>query len=136
MTATGTTLTSPGAPGAAGRPVAAQVRPVTLGRVIRSEWINLRSLRSTVVVSALTVVIMVALGLLIPYFAWKNAGPIERAHFDAIDRSLAGWHLAVLTVGILGNDDFELGHRGGEARTPFACLVCVRRQHDEFGRHV
>ena len=78
MTATGTTLTSPGAPGAAGRPVAAQVRPVTLGRVIRSEWINLRSLRSTVVVSALTVVIMVALGLLIPYFAWKNAGPIER----------------------------------------------------------
>lgn len=99
MTATDTTLTSPGA---AARPAAVQVGPVTLRRVIHSEWIKLRSLRSTVVVSALTVLIMVALGLLIPYFAWKNAGPIERAHFDAIDRSLSGWHLAVLTVGILG----------------------------------
>lgn len=102
MTATDTTLTPTPDAGVAGRPAAVQVRPVTLGRVIHSEWIKLRSLRSTVVVSALTVLIMVALGLLITYFSWKNAGPFERAHFDAIDRSLAGWHLAVLTVGILG----------------------------------
>lgn len=102
MTATDTTLASPGAASATGRPAAVPVGPVTLRRVIRSEWIKLRSLRSTVVVSALTVLIMVALGLLIPYFAWRNAAPIERAHFDAIDRSLSGWHLAVLTVGILG----------------------------------
>jgi hypothetical protein len=101
LTATDTTL-----PSAAARPadrgVPVQVGPVTLRRVIHSEWIKLRSLRSTVVVSALTVLIMVGLGLLIPYFSWKNAGPFERAHFDAIDRSLAGWHLAVLTVAILG----------------------------------
>lgn len=102
MTATDTTLSPTREAGAAGRSVAAQVGPVTLRRVIHSEWIKLRSLRSTVMVSALTVFIMVALGLLITYFSWKNAGPIERAHFNAIDRSLAGWHLAVLTVGILG----------------------------------
>lgn len=96
------TLTSTAAAAEAGRPPVIEVGPVTLARVVRSEWIKLRSIRSTAVVSALTIVFMVGLGFLITYFSWKNASPIERAHFDAIDRSLAGVHLAVLTVGILG----------------------------------
>jgi ABC-2 type transport system permease protein len=86
----------------AGRLPTAEVRPVTLRRVVRSEWIKLRSIRSTVVVSALTVLFMVVIGLLVPYFRWKNGTPLERAHFQSIDSSLTGVHLALLTVGILG----------------------------------
>jgi ABC-2 type transport system permease protein len=70
----------------------APVAPVTQTTVIRSEWIKLRSLRSTVVVSALTVVVMIAYPLLL-------AG---NHTINPIDRSLFGVHIAWLTSGILG----------------------------------
>lgn len=70
---------------------AVPVVPVTQARVNRSEWIKLRSLRSTVVVSALTVVLMIAY----PLLAGKQA-------INPVDRSLFGVHIAWLTSGILG----------------------------------
>jgi hypothetical protein len=36
---------------------------------------------------------------------------------------------------VLGDDNFELGQRGGEAGAPLAGLFALRRQHHEFGRH-
>ncbi len=43
-------------------------------------------------------------------------------------------HLRRMRV-VFGNNDLELGHRGGEARPPLAGLIGLRRQHHEFGRH-
>lgn len=81
------------------------VRPVSQGRVLRSEFIKFRTLRSTLIVLGLTVVAIVGIGLLIAAvtnsnFASLHAG--ERAHFNAVDRVLAGSHIAELTVGVLG----------------------------------
>jgi hypothetical protein len=83
-------------------PQSADAQPVTLARVVRSEWVKLRSLRSTGIVLGLTAVLMVALGMLITYFSWHGSNAFARARFDAIDRSLSGAHLAMLTVGVLG----------------------------------
>lgn len=65
---------------------------VTQANVLRSEWIKLRSLRSTCIVAALTVVVIVGFPLLLPY----------RSSFNPIDESLLGVLLAGLTVSVLG----------------------------------
>jgi hypothetical protein len=64
---------------------------VTLGGAIRSEWIKFRSVRSTVVVLALTVVVMVASTV---------TGP--RVSYNPIDQSVFGTPFATFTIGILG----------------------------------
>jgi len=59
--------------------------------VIRSEWIKLRSVRSTAVVLALSVVLIA----LVPLVA-------ARPSYNPIDQSLFGVHFATLTVSVLG----------------------------------
>ncbi len=65
---------------------------MSLGGVLRSEWIKLRSLRSTVIVCALTVLAVVAFPVPLAY--QHGANPIAE--------SLTGVYLAPLTVSILG----------------------------------
>jgi len=85
----------------------APVPRVTLPRVVRAEWIKLRSLRSTVVTLALAAVVVVGLGLLI---SAVNAGDITTpdggrppgTSTDPVDVSLAGVNLATLVVAVLG----------------------------------
>lgn len=78
---------------------------VTQGRVIRSEWIKLRSLRSTALTLLTAVVLLVGLGLL---FSWgeeshlAEQSPAERLRFDPTLTSQRGMFLAQLAVGVLG----------------------------------
>jgi ABC-2 type transport system permease protein len=65
--------------------------PLTPGGVLLSEWIKLRSVRSTAVVLALSVVLIA----LIPLVA-------ARPSYNPIDQSLFGVHFATLTVSVLG----------------------------------
>ncbi|MDQ6840185.1 MAG: ABC transporter permease [Actinomycetota bacterium] len=102
MTAT-TTATPPATSGVPAGSV--EVHPVTQRRVLRSEWIKLRTLRSTVIVLAVTIIGMVGIGLLIAAVTNHNFASMaadERAHFNAIDRVLGGVNIAQLTVGVLG----------------------------------
>lgn len=81
------------------------VAPVTQLRVLRSEWIKMRSLRSTAWTLLAAVVAMVALAWLVGATTnshWDRMSVIERLRFNAVDRSLAGVHLAQLAVGVLG----------------------------------
>jgi len=81
------------------------VARVTQGRVLASEWIKMRSLRSTVLTLLAAVVAMVVLAWLIGWATnahWNQMGPDERAQFNAIDRSLGGVNLAQLAIGVLG----------------------------------
>jgi ABC-2 type transport system permease protein len=81
------------------------VQPVTQARVLRSEWIKLRSLRSTAVTLATAVSLMVAMGWIIGWATdanWSDASPEERASFNPVDSTLAGYYLAQLAVGVLG----------------------------------
>ena len=105
MTAT-TTTPAPAAPAwAEGPDRRVTVSPVSTATVIRSEWIKFRTLRSSWIVTAVTMIAVVGIGMLVSYFTkthWASLGPDERANFNAVDRSLTGVNLAQLTVGVLG----------------------------------
>ncbi|MGH3253273.1 MAG: hypothetical protein ACRDOI_44620 [Trebonia sp.] len=73
-------------------PAALRAGPVTAGGVIRSEWIKLRSVRSTAAVLALSVVIMAVFPLLLG----------TRPSYNPVDQSLFGVHFATLAVSVLG----------------------------------
>jgi ABC-type transport system involved in multi-copper enzyme maturation permease subunit len=102
VTATDTTTASAAPATGAG---AVTVSPVTVPSVIRSEWIKFRTLRSSWIVLAATVVAVVGIGALVSYFTnthWASMDPGERLRFNAVDRSLTGVNLAQLTIGVLG----------------------------------
>ncbi|HET9077227.1 MAG TPA: ABC transporter permease [Acidimicrobiales bacterium] len=101
MSATTMTATAPGQ----ARPRAVTVSPVSLPAVSRSEWIKFRTLRSSWIVLAATVVAVIGIGMLVSYFTnthWSSMRPAERFRFNAVDRSLTGVNLAQLTIGVLG----------------------------------
>jgi len=81
------------------------VEPVTRARVLNSEWIKMRSLRSTAFTLLAGVVLMVAIGWIFGWATtanWSDLGPAEQASFSPIDATLAGFNLAQLAIGVLG----------------------------------
>jgi ABC-type transport system involved in multi-copper enzyme maturation permease subunit len=80
-------------------------RSVTFRRVLESEWTKLRTLRSTRWSLLAAVVAMAALGpavAAVQMSRWAHLGVEERAHFDAVDAGVGGYHLAQLAIGVLG----------------------------------
>ena len=78
---------------------------VTQANVVRSEWTKLWSLRSTRWSLLFAVIAMAGLGVLIAAVSmgrWSHLSPGDRANFNSIDRSLGGYHLAQLAIGVLG----------------------------------
>ncbi len=91
------------APAFASRPAVGT--DVTQAQVVRSEWTKLWSLRSTRWSLLFAVISMAGLGVLIAAVSmgrWSHLSPQDRASFNAIDRSLGGYHLAQLAIGVLG----------------------------------
>ena len=81
------------------------VSDVSQLRVLTSEWIKLRSLRSSWFTLLAAVVAMIAIGWIVGYATnahWANFPPDERARFEPISRSLVGVNLAQLAIGVLG----------------------------------
>jgi hypothetical protein len=82
-----------------------QVAPVTQAAVVRSEWIKLRSVRSTLPVVALTFVFGIVFGIVVAYIVstrWTHLSHDWHNPRNIITRSLLGVTLAQLTVGALG----------------------------------
>jgi ABC-type transport system involved in multi-copper enzyme maturation permease subunit len=78
---------------------------VTQRRVLRSEWIKLRTLRSTFTTLLAAMVALIGLGALFCSFTasrWPHMSVRERADFDPSLTSLRGYFLAQLAVGVLG----------------------------------
>lgn len=93
--------------GTTATPVDAVVRvsPVTQWRVLCSEWIKFRSLRSTTLTLLSAVAAMLVISWVVGWATnahWATMDPRERAHFNPIDRSLVGVNLAQLAIGVLG----------------------------------
>jgi ABC-2 type transport system permease protein len=83
----------------------ARVKPVTRRRVIRSEWIKLRTLRSSWFVLGATLVGIAGIGLLVSQSNgahWSTMSASARADLNPINQSLIGVNLAELTIGVLG----------------------------------
>jgi uncharacterized membrane protein len=81
------------------------VETVTFARVLTSEWIKMRSLRSTTLTLLTGFALMVALGWLFGWATnvnWSDLPPDEQASFSPIDSTLDGFNLAQLAIGVLG----------------------------------
>jgi ABC-2 type transport system permease protein len=88
-------------------PMPANGLKVTQARVIRSEWIKFRSLRSTVITLTAAAVVLIGLGLLFSAVqSGQLSGPGDRGGADpedtAVSVSLSGVMLAQLIIGSLG----------------------------------
>ena len=86
-------------------PVAAPpVLRVTTARVIRSEWIKLRSLRSTAITLVAALAVVIGLGVLATTVVagGGTAGPPGSQAVDPTDLSLSGVTLGQLIIGVLG----------------------------------
>ena len=79
--------------------------PVTLRRVLSSEWVKLRSLRSSWITMALAVaglVVVAIVGGVLTNQDWTHMRPGELARFDPISQSLTGINFSQLAIGVLG----------------------------------
>jgi ABC-type transport system involved in multi-copper enzyme maturation permease subunit len=109
----------------AGSPLADDVsaHSVNLPRVIRSEWIKLRSVRSTVVTLAVTAAAVVATGVLVSMLS--NGAPIAaegEGIYDPAGNSLFGATLAQLVLGVLGALVFTSEYSTGLIRTTLTAV--------------
>jgi ABC-2 type transport system permease protein len=78
---------------------------VTQVRVVHSEWIKFRTLRSTFFTMVAAVGALVGIGWLFSYVfmsQWSHMPPRRRADFSAITTPLNGFFLAQLAIGVLG----------------------------------
>ncbi|HEY4411324.1 MAG TPA: ABC transporter permease subunit [Acidimicrobiia bacterium] len=101
---TATTLTRPPAPEPA-LSRAVDVQPVSWTRVLRSEWIKVRSLRSTVITLVLTVLGMVGLAMIAGAAMnsrWAHLDPFDRTPGALTQHLLGVVFLGQLAIGVLG----------------------------------
>jgi ABC-type transport system involved in multi-copper enzyme maturation permease subunit len=78
---------------------------VTQSRVIRSEWLKMRTLRSSWLTMALAIVSMAGIGIVIAWSTandWTHMRPREKLHFNPLADPLSGLFLAQLAIGVLG----------------------------------
>src|SRR4051794_23314 len=78
---------------------------VTFGRVLKSEWTKLRTLRSTIWTLLAAIVAMALLGpavAAVQMSRWTQMPLHDRLTFDSVDAGVGGYHLAQLAIGVLG----------------------------------
>ena len=78
---------------------------VTQARVVRSEWMKMRTLRSSWLTMALAIASVPGIGLAIAWSTehdWPNMRAREQAHFNPLADPLSGFNLAQLAIGVLG----------------------------------
>jgi len=119
MNSTATTVVPPAAPVRA----TGDDTGVTQRRVIRSEWIKLRSVRSMVVGLLGAGVVTVGLGILFSWLAGSGEGPGRREANDPLSLSLAGFNIGRLVIGVLGVLVVTSEYSSGMIRTMFAAVA-------------
>jgi ABC-2 type transport system permease protein len=102
-------------------------KPVTQGQVIRSEWIKLRTVRSSWFVLGATVLAIAGLGLVVSYVTNAHWDASSNAGFNPVNQSLIGVFIAQLTVGVLGVLVATGEYANGMIRATFAAVP--RRRH-------
>jgi ABC-2 type transport system permease protein len=78
---------------------------VSLARILGSEWLKFRTLRSSWITLAVAVGGMIGISALVCWATdnrWSHMGPVEQATFDPMLHSIVGVTLAQLAVGVLG----------------------------------
>jgi len=102
--------------------------PATSARVLRSEWIKIRSLRSTWLTAAAILLVIVAFGVLSAMAAGgdisgpNGGGPPLAGRGGPLTTVLAGANLAVLVVAVLGSVVGAREFASGMIRATFAAV--------------
>jgi ABC-2 type transport system permease protein len=101
------TLTEPGRTIVIPRLAADEVAhiAVTTGRVVKSEFLKLRTVRSSWLTMALAVVSVPGIGIAIAWSTvneWSSMRDRHREHFNPLADPLSGFNLAQLAIGVLG----------------------------------
>jgi ABC-2 type transport system permease protein len=96
---------------------------VTQSRVLASEWTKLHSLRSSRISLLVAAVLMIGLGLLVPWLSVVHWKPdTSTTDYNAVDRSLSGIYLAQLSFGVLGAMLVTSEYATGSIRATFAAV--------------
>jgi len=98
---------------------------VTAARVVRSEWVKLRTLRSTWLTMALAVLAVPGIGIAIAWSTandWPNMRARHREHFNPLADPLSGFNLAQLAIGVLGVLLTAGEYSAGMIRATFAAV--------------
>lgn len=101
--------------------------PTSLPRVLRSEWIKTRTLRSTWITLASIVLVIVAFGVISAMVASgditpQGGGPRRAASLGPLSTVLAGANLAVLIVAVMGSIAGAREFSTGMIRTTFSAV--------------
>lgn len=95
---------------------------VTLARVIDSEWIKLRTLRSSWLTLLGAVVSMLAIGLVVAVATTTSKWSTLQPDDTAASATLQGFHLAQLLIGVLGILFVSGEYATGMIRSTFAAV--------------
>jgi hypothetical protein len=109
----------------AARPVREVVPRQRFTNVIASEWTKLRSLRSSWVAFALTVIGTIGIAVLVcaeTAAHSKPLGPSDVVNFEPANLSMSGWNLSQLIVGVLAVVVITGEYGSGLIRTTFAAI--------------
>ena len=94
-------------------------------RVVRSEWLKMRTLRSSWLTLALAVASVPGIGIAIAWSTandWNHMRPRQQRRFDPLGDPLSGFNLAQLAVGVLGILLIAGEYSGGMIRATIAAV--------------
>jgi ABC-2 type transport system permease protein len=100
-------------------------RDISLGSVIRSEWLKFRSVRSSVTGVLLTLVFTIGLAALVTSVFrahWSTIGAASQLTFDPVSSSLVGVLLAQFAVGVIGALFVTSEYSSGSMRTTLTAV--------------
>jgi ABC-2 type transport system permease protein len=98
---------------------------ISLGSIIRSEWLKFRSVRSSIVGVVLTLILTIGLAALVTWLVrrnWTTTSPLTRATFDPVGTSLVGIILAQFAVGVIGALFVTSEYSSGSMRTTLTAV--------------
>jgi ABC-type transport system involved in multi-copper enzyme maturation permease subunit len=100
-------------------------RDISLGSIVRSEWLKFRSVRSSITGVVLTLVFTIGLAALISTVVrghWATMGTARQLTFDPVSSSLVGVLLAQFAVGVIGALFVTSEYSSGSMRTTLTAV--------------
>jgi ABC-type transport system involved in multi-copper enzyme maturation permease subunit len=110
-------------------------REVTLGSIVRSEWLKFRTVRASIVGVVTTFVLTLGIGALVTTLVrthWSTTNFATKITFDPVSTSLVGIIFAQFAVGIIGALFVTSEYSAGAMRTTLAAVP--RRAELAFGK--
>ncbi len=97
----------------------------TLMATAQSEWLKFRTVRSSIMGIAVTVLLTIGLGVLITTLVrthWTQLSPLRVATFDPVSSSLRGSLFAQFAVGVIGSLFITSEYTSGSIRTTLTAV--------------